>query len=162
MILFLDTEFTCLTREMQLLSLALVSADGKLEFYGERDDVPVEHCSRFVVDTVLPLMEGSPPVACNFLSLRSRVRSFFDELPERSTIACDSAFDMDLLTWLVGRPWPNQLYQYRLDLTRMSQTAAFIEAQASCHDARRPWHHALHDARALRAGYVAWDKLQNK
>lgn len=55
---FLDTEFTCLVRP-QLISLGIVSEDGK-EFYRElRDTWTLAGCSLFVLGWVLPwLSEG--------------------------------------------------------------------------------------------------------
>jgi hypothetical protein len=155
-ILILDTEFTDLTPDKELLSLALTSADGGLEFYGERNDVPVEHCSQFVRSEVLPLMTAQPPVAGDFLHLRARLLAFINELPEKGTLACDSYIDFDLFNWVVGRPWPQRLNGNRLNLAELTSLPVFLEAQARYHEEGHPYHHALNDVRGLRAGYQAW------
>lgn len=113
MILFLDTEFTTLTPWADLLSLALVSEDGALELYLERDDVPRNRCSPFVRESVLPHFGRYPAAVCNLQTLRKRVRAFVRALPEVATVACDFSGDMDLLTSAVGEPWPARLHWER-------------------------------------------------
>ncbi|HEJ2935049.1 hypothetical protein [Pseudomonas aeruginosa] len=52
--LYLDTEFTSLSLDRRLISLALVAEDGA-EFYVELlDGWPEDACSEFTVETVLP------------------------------------------------------------------------------------------------------------
>lgn len=52
--IFLDTEFTDLTQNAMLISIALVDEDGKY-FYAEVNDPKIEEVSsQFVKDTVLP------------------------------------------------------------------------------------------------------------
>jgi hypothetical protein len=161
MLLFLDTEFTTfLDPEMELLSIGLVSEDGQHQFYGERSDVPEERCSDFVREAVLPLMERKPPVACDWATLRDRLRAFIDQLPELATVACDSWFDFDLMRWLLGETWPERLGPTRLDLGPWTMTGVFAEGQAAFHESGFPYHHALNDARGLRAGYLAWREAQ--
>lgn len=156
MILFLDTEFTQLGPDMELLSLALVSDGGQFEFYGERNDVPVEHCSTFAREAVLPLMKAEPPIAGDFLNLRSRLRAFLVAQTETSILACDSYFDIDLFQQVVGEPWPGLLSTSRVDLTEVLSNPQFLHAQANYHSSGHTYHHALNDARALRAGWLAW------
>ena len=55
--LFLDCEFTQLTRDAKLVSLALVS-EASHEFYVELTDTyRVEDCSDFVIQNVLPQLD---------------------------------------------------------------------------------------------------------
>lgn len=156
MMLILDTEFTDLAPDMELLSLALTSVDGRYEFYGERNDVPAAHCSGFVREAVLPLMTAQPPEAGDFLNLRARLRDFVESMPETATLACDSWWDFDLLCWVVGEPWPERLTPKRFDLGRLTGIPVFADAQACYHELGHPYHHALNDVRGLRAGYRAW------
>jgi hypothetical protein len=156
MLLFLDTEFTTdLDLEMELLSIGLISEDEQYQFYGERSDVPEQRCTDFVRQAVLPLMDRKPPVATDWATLRGRLREFVDQLPEPVTVACDSWFDFDLMAWLLGEPWPDKLAPRRFDL-RQWMGAAFAEAQSAFHASGFPYHHALNDAKGLRAGYLAW------
>ncbi len=158
MILFLDTEFTDISPEMVLLSVAMVSADGRHEFYGERNDVPLRICSRFVREAVLPLMTAQPPISGDFANLRTRLRAFIEGLPEQGQLACDSFYDIDLLTWVIGEPWPKKLAPNRLDLNQWTSIPVFANAQALYHESGHPYHHALNDVHGLRAGYLAWLK----
>ena len=155
MILFLDTEFTDISPDMELLSVALVSADGAFEFYGERNDVPPAQCSHFVRSAVLPQLTAPPPVSGDRSNLRPRLFAFIEGLPEKSRLACDSVFDMDLFIDLGGLPWPQRLDTHRLVLNVWMSAPAFVTAQHGYHAAGHPYHHALHDARGLRAGYLA-------
>jgi hypothetical protein len=156
MILILDTEFTDVAPDMELLSLALVSTDGRHEFYGERNDVPVDRCSRFVREAVLPLMDAKAPVSGDLSNLCSRLRTFLDGLPEAATLACDSGYDVQLFCEAIGEPWPERLRRERIDLSMWTALPVFAEAQALYHEMGHPYHHALNDVRALRAGYQAW------
>lgn len=59
MLIYLDTEFTELARDAKLLSIGLVSENGT-SFYAElADGWCLDDCSDFVVQVVLPLMEGN-------------------------------------------------------------------------------------------------------
>jgi len=155
MILFLDTEFTTLTPWADLLSLALVSDDGALEFYAERNDVPHKRCSHFVRESVLPHFGRHPAAVCNLVDMRKRLRAFVNALPEAATVACDFSGDMDLLGSAIGAPWPAQLHLDRLPLDTLVTSAGWIAAEDEYFSAGHPRHHALHDARALRCAYLA-------
>jgi hypothetical protein len=156
MILFLDTEFTDLSPEMELLSLALVSVDGDYEFYGERNDVPAAQCSHFVRSAVLPQLTAPPPISGDRAHLQARLRAFVESLREVARLACDSNFDMELFVDLIGLPWPEQLNPMRLQMerTRWFYDQDFVLARSRYHTAGHPCHHALHDAHGLRAGYL--------
>ena len=80
MLVFLDTEFTRLTRP-DLISMGLVTEDGR-EFYAERTDYFETHCSDFVRETVKPLLGRVPGAACSQAELTDRVREWFRHLPE--------------------------------------------------------------------------------
>lgn len=53
--LFLDTEWADLAGD-ELVSLALISGDGRLRFYAERGPLPPEP-TRFVEESVYPLLD---------------------------------------------------------------------------------------------------------
>ncbi len=56
--LYLDTEFTALSPDCQLISLALVAPGGP-EFYVELEDGwSLDDCSAFVIEVVLPQLDG--------------------------------------------------------------------------------------------------------
>jgi len=56
-LLFLDTEFTGLMADPNLISIALVSEDTR-EFYAELTDTWDMECDEFVQEQVLPLLDG--------------------------------------------------------------------------------------------------------
>lgn len=56
MLVFLDTEFTDLDSP-RLISIGLVAQDGQ-QFYGELTDWKLQECSSFVIEAVLPHLEG--------------------------------------------------------------------------------------------------------
>lgn len=160
MILILDCEFSDISPEMELLSLALISLDGEHEFYGERTDVPREHCSTFVRHAVLPQMNAAPPVSGDIQNLRARLRAFVEALPDTATLACDSFYDIELFSWAIGKPWPKKLDGNRLNLAKYTSIPAFSQAQHRFHAAGHSYHHALNDVRALRAGMLAWQEYR--
>ena len=164
MLVFLDTEFTAFVRP-DLISLALVSEDGR-EFYAERTDYYPEDCNDFVKETVLPLLGRVPDAACTRPELTNRVREWFKQLPEPSTVIFDYDWDWKLLAVaMLGRPhskppgdFAKQLY---LDSSAITHPV-FERAQNFTYTQQWPPHHALADARALRAGYRAWHQFMEK
>lgn len=155
-LLFLDTEFTNLIGVRELLSLALVSEDGTREFYAERIDVPPADCSEFVREVVLPLFGRVPGAAGTLYDLQWGLRRFLNRLPAPVQIACDHAPDFDLLRTTLGSAWPDHVWPRRLKLEAWQTGPAWAEAEAAYFEGGHPMHHALEDARALRAGYRAW------
>ena len=158
MLVFLDTEFTRLTRP-DLISMGLVTEDGR-EFYAERTDYFETQCSDFVRETVQPLLGRVPGAACSQPELTNRVREWFKQLPELATVVFDSEKDWFLLAVaMLGRPhskppgdFAKRLY---LDSAIITQPV-FEQAHKLAYTQAWPRHHALADARALRAGYRAF------
>jgi hypothetical protein len=157
MLVFLDTEFTDFVQP-GLISIALVAEDGR-EFYAERTDYRQGDCTDFVRSAVLPLLGRVPGAACTAGQLTARVRQWFEALPEQATLVYDAERDWLLLAqaWLGGGhqgPPANVGGRLYLD-SRMTAQALFEQAQQSVYCKAWPVHHALADARALRAGYFA-------
>ena len=155
MLIFLDTEFTNLA-ERELISIALVSEDGQRVFYRERLDFDQERCSGFVQAKVLPLLGRCGHVAVQGNQLSEQTRTWFSTLPRSVVIACDSEWDWQIFGEVIGHPLPANITG-RFDLRPLIDTAVFHHAVCRYHDqSDRPWHHALHDAYAHRAGWLAW------
>ena len=154
MLVFLDTEFSDFAKP-DLISLALVAEDGR-EFYAERTDYRQNECSAFVQEIVLPLLGRVPGAACDSAELALRLRTWFHALPEPSIIIFDYQTDWDLLAGAMpGRPldsFATPLYLNGYAITH----PIFEQAQNLTYTQAWPPHHALADARALRAGYRAW------
>ena len=156
MLLFLDTEFTDFI-DCELISIGMVSEDGQHVFYAERNDYRREWASDFVRMAVVPYLGYQPEALCTRDELKVRLWAWFATLPRRVQIACDSMHDRDLLWDALDEGLPPNLDQKRFELASLIDTLAFHEAVCKYHEHPGcPWHHALHDAHAHRAGWLAW------
>lgn len=158
MLIFLDTEFTDFAKP-DLISIALVCEDGR-EFYAERTDYHRDACSKFVRETVIPLLGDVPDAACSRSELTQRLHAWFEQLPEPATIVYDFEGDWLLLADAIlgrGSRNPPANFGEPLHLGNSSIThPVFEQAQNLTYTENWPPHHALVDARALMAGYRAW------
>lgn len=155
MLLFLDTEHTgfALSRP-KLISIGIVSEDGHREFYVELGDTwGAGDCSEFVKREVLPLLDGRPtPLTV----ARKHMISWLADAPRSVQAACDSVIDFNLLLWLLGDVRPYNLKPTYYDLAPLIDTSTYHQTVLSYYDANNREHHALADARAYRAGWLAW------
>ncbi len=156
MLVFLDTEYTGDDEPApKLISIALVAEDGQREFYAELSDGwRVEDCNSFVQRAVLPHLD-----AANVLSrteLRSALRQWLCAGPRSIRIATDSPIDFEILANLLADEWPKNLAVDRYDLRALVDSGAFHRAVQRYFGSGRNEHHALHDARALRFGWLAY------
>lgn len=157
MLVFIDTEFTNLEKRT-LISIALVAQDGR-EFYAECTDYPEAQCSDFVQEIVLPLLGRVPGAACSRSELTERLRDWFDGLEAPVTIVFDYLGDWLLLLLACGGGKPPASLGDKLHLGEYTiNHPVFEQAQNAVYaqDQRLAQHHALADARALKAGYNAW------
>ena len=135
--LYIDTEFTQLSAERRLISLALVAADGA-EFYVELSDGWEQaDCSEFVVEVVLPQLDlathGRPRAeAC------AALHAFLAGLGAVEVVGDALAWDWPLLLDLLGRNGLPTHVSCREDVSLLSDLD----------DAAIP-HHALLDARLM-------------
>jgi len=167
MLLFVDTEFADV-HARELVSLALVSADGAFEFYAERDPLPASPTD-FVRSVVYPRLdrgvralpdEQFTPQLQNFLA---HVKAASPT--GRILVAYDFTADVHLLDFtLDGFKSPQEptppLYEV-FDLSRLGGDYALLvddifEKQP---EARARRHHALTDARVNRDAYRILVKL---
>lgn len=155
MLIFLDTEFTDFI-DRELISIGMESEDGQYVFYAERTDYRRDWASDFVKSAVLPFLGKCPEAICTRDGLRDRLWAWFATLPRHVQIACDSQHDQDLLWDAFGDGLPPNLDRQRYDLAHLIDTTAFHAAVRDYQAKHGGWHHALHDARANRAGWLAW------
>lgn len=159
MLIFLDTEFTDFL-DCELISIGLVSEDGQYEFYAERTDYPEQGCSEFVREAVWPHLGKRLEFQCSKEELKHRLWAWFATLPGEIQIATDSTHDRDLLWDALGEGLPSNLDKSVLDIRTLIDTPAFNDAVCQYHaQPNQPWHHALHDARAHRDGWIAWKRV---
>lgn len=153
MLIFLDTEYTD-PLNCDLISIGMVSEDKQYELYVERSDFSRECCNKFVQATVLPQL-GMHGSALSRDQLAARLKSWFAALPRSITIACDSVTDWELLLDALNNECPPNLIG-RYDLRGHIDLSVFHRAVVEYHERNGAWHHALHDARAHRHGWLAW------
>ena len=149
--LFLDTEFTS-PETKQLISVGIISEDGQHLFYGELNDYDESLCNRFVCESVLPHLEHN---GMSRDQLAGALRDWFATLPRRVFFSCDSYDDIKLVLTLLGER-PANLIENWLHLRSLIDTSIYHNAVEAYHTPDKPWHHALHDAAAHRAGWLAW------
>ncbi|MBB5192297.1 spore maturation protein CgeB [Silvimonas terrae] len=159
MLLLMDTEFTDFV-DRELISIALVSEDGHKELYLEVQDFDRAKCNGFVQSVVWAQLGRDHSAVVRKNDLREQISTWFAELPAEITVACDSQHDRDLLRQVLGGTYPANLTAW-FDLRPLLETEVFERAVNEYHEAGHPQHHALHDARASRAGWLAWVKANN-
>ena len=169
--IFIDTEFNRLpytdewgqdmdpTRHLKLISIGLVGLREEDSLYIELADGWAENdCNAFTLDTVLPLLEQGDATKTTEdaqLAIAAWLNSF-----KAPVIVCDTLIDWLWLMRLLGSSWPAQLDPVEgcqlAQFNYSSQAEIFDQTYESYFDViLKPQHHALHDAKALRAGYLA-------
>lgn len=158
--LFLDTEWAD-AAGTELVSLALVSADGQYRFYAERDPLPSAP-TRFVAENVYPLLDrGAVALKDRLFSLT--LRRFLTSV-EAPSVLFDCHTDGVLLRHAIADfdiyANPKKLVPaVRPVLTLMHRGfhfTALLESWFAADPARAARrHHAAVDAEALRATWLA-------
>lgn len=161
--IYFDLEFSSLSRDGELISLGAVEAITGLEFYGEVTPLPT-NCTPFVEQEVLPQLTGQGEPLEMLLSRFAKWLSSFDRRPIE--LLSDSRWDIFILRKAVtgDRSFaPGKLtLGHDLAVTLLDLPALGCDARERYGDAAslelakdpRP-HHALVDARCLRAGMPA-------
>jgi diamine N-acetyltransferase len=137
---FVDTEFTQLLQP-QLISIGAVSTDANA-FYCELSCWPREEASAFVVQNVLPLLDGDA------VPHATAAQAFAAWLDERATqpltVVSDSAYDRWALADLLG----GESLPIGMNWQRVPLAYEALDSVVASMGLRR--HHALDDARGLR------------
>lgn len=135
--LYLDTEFTSLSADYRLISLALVDPAGA-EFYVELSDGwDAADCSEFVQDIVLPQLDLARH-GHSRNQARAALQQFLQGYSAVEIVSDALAWDWPLLLELLGRPGLPAHISCREDTTLLSDLD----------EAAIP-HHALLDARLM-------------
>ena len=150
---YLDTEFTHFTHP-NLISIGLVADNGR-EFYAVLKNFPLNKCSVFVREVVLPIIEHWPSTTLYRSGLRQSLKQWLNEAAEPLEIVCDFATDADLLIELIDGYTAHVLRAFNITgvtVLSAAQCEQITDAVDSYFSAPRDWprHHALEDARALR------------
>jgi hypothetical protein len=165
--LFYDCEFTDLTPDSDLLSIGFVASDFSHELYIELLDAEVRLSSDFVRSEVIPLFGKHNPEVLTRAAAAVRIEEWLDDLRDgdrsRQIVALsDSAWDwqhlIELFVTMPGEEtWArkfNVVGRYvSTAFTSGRQSVAFDAALEVYHRQHQERHHALVDARALKAAY---------
>lgn len=149
--------------EGKLISIGLISEDGR-EFYAELvDNYTQTDCNEFVIDTVLPLLGDGQKLRWHELIVR--LGGWIEDFEQPVTIATDSmTWDWDWIWKLFTEPgtWPDNLNQQSLLLTMnyIHDYDKFTEAIERAFERGLRRHHALDDARANRIGWAASENMK--
>ena len=149
LLLFIDTEFTDFLN-MEMISIGLVSLCGQHTFYREINDFNPKRCSRFVRETVLPLLGKEPQAIQPRWKVRAELAAWLVEFEqERILIAFDYEADWLLFQDLL-KDVPLRIQA--IDIAPMMDVE-ILSATFEVHQ----WtpHHALTDAQANRIAYMA-------
>lgn len=164
MLVFMDSEFTQLSDYARLVSIGLISEDGRRHFYAETAGVyERRHCSPFTRDVVLPLL-GPRELRMPWPLLSAKLAQWLVEFDEPIEIAIDSLhWDWRWIKAMyngnAGMPaWPANLGRdpYLLNMNYVQDFDRFKELLElkSFENGLRP-HHALDDAKANRLAWLA-------
>jgi hypothetical protein len=152
--IFFDTEFTQLSHEAKLISVGLVSEDGR-EFYAELSDTwCLGDCSDFVKSDVLPHLEGGHALMTQ-TELCLRMGNWLESFEVPVHLVTDAP------TW--DWPWLDYIFDEDHLLPANLERSPVLFAPSEqvlntlCHQGQFRCHHALDDARTLR---LAWLEKQ--
>lgn len=167
--LFVDTEFTDF-KDMEMISIGMISEDGKHEFYREVSDYHEYYRSDFVNLNIMPLLEG---IAIPHAQVAAELKEFLDALPaDEVTFAVDYVGDWNLLYKLLLIAPPKKVNHAanfnHIFLERAKALGATTQeefdldygimedaTEAYFKDVDQRQHHSLVDARAMRHGFLA-------
>ncbi|NMG47781.1 hypothetical protein GO613_06685 [Azoarcus communis] len=165
MLIFLDTEFTDLTDDAALISLGIVTEEMST-FYAETHASNWQtEASNFVRQHVVPQLTGCTE---DRMAIAHRLRSWLLALDDKpAQLVIDSEHDWRQIWRLFDEHggWPSSLAPQPIYFTPWSASSFAVRDAAEF--ARTTFfaqhglmdHHALNDARALRASYLAAAKI---
>lgn len=166
--IFYDCEFTALSPDADLLSIGFTACDFQAELYIELSDAEVHRSSDFVKDVVLPLFGTHNPEVLTRDAAATRIEAWFDDLRKGDRdrpiiMVSDNPWDwthfIELLptrdpakqSWASESNVFGRLVSSMLESSRQHQ--AFADGQEAYFSKHEGRHHALVDARALKAAY---------
>ncbi|MBL7913964.1 MAG: 3'-5' exoribonuclease [Bacteroidia bacterium] len=171
-LIFLDTEFTNLTFQSELISIALVDEAGN-GFYGECDDFNKNTCSDFVYQNVIPQLGNLPTIVDTLISVRGNYHQIARSVYEFIESYKDDSYKVTIVTDVAYYDWkfffklpcfkpnlPEYISPFPIDLNSMilarngttdisrNSLSSFPE---SIHGIKL--HHAYYDAMLLKECY---------
>ena len=98
-VLFLDTEFSDFINT-EMISMGIVSLDGKDEFYVELNDYRPKACSEFTRRNVIPLLD-LPKYGKSRNEASARLYCWLEELGEECVLCPDNNVDWEIFADLI-------------------------------------------------------------
>lgn len=157
-LIFFDTEFTDLAVDPKLISIGLISEDGAM-FYAELNDTYDQaQCSDFVVEAVLPHLEGGAR-RISEAELALRLGNWIEGLGDPVQLVTDStAWDWPWIQELFSLPgvWPANLDGKPVNILNLVDADRFdqVTEDVFALNPQLRRHHALDDAVANRLAYL--------
>lgn len=173
---FLDCEFTNFDQP-KLISIALVTEDGKQSFYAELTDTYSQSdCSEFVIQHVLPLLDAkefSLPETGGYSNVHAKMTfaqcseylsRWFDYLDDKVVVFNDAPhYDFTLLTEVLYDHWPAQLRKKCHQIASRTIEGQERYEKTTEEEFKKGFrqHHALDDAKVMILAYKAMNRRHN-
>lgn len=160
---FFDCEFTKLQQPLdpepnELISIGCISEAGE-KFYAENSCYQVEHCSEFVVETVLPLLDGFDYLM-HYSMIAKQLRTWIESFEGEVKMWSDAPYwDWQHVKHMFDNyGWPTNLKREAVHLTfpssiQITRFKAAVEDAFKSFEPKLRRHHALDDAIANRYGF---------
>lgn len=156
--IFLDTKFTDF-RDCELISIGLVSEDGAFQFYAERSDFLLARCSEWTLHHILPMLASTSQTSMTRAQLSDALWDWFQALPEPATLLYDYSTDWCLLAEALlshgQRRIPPTIASVQ-SMAELKRDPVFSATAERYYASGQPRYHALTEAQAMRAGWMAW------
>lgn len=162
--IFFDTEFSSLEVDAKMLSAGFVSANGQELYVEVKDSIDPAKCSPFVLETVLPLLQGGPHLF-TLSEIARKLKGWIEAMSSEVVLVSDlPAIDWPLIHDLF------EAYGWPENLSKRCEPVSFwipkhSEEVFHCalkeywleHESKR--HHALIDAMSL---FDGWGKVNSR
>jgi hypothetical protein len=171
--IFFDTEFTNLTPDAELISIGFVSEDGQEAYYAELAGWDETKVSDFTREVVLPLLDQPKNSRLTSAQCAAAVAHWLSQFNAEIELVSDSSWDWRLLCRLLGDYFRQQdehsailvterdgdlsIHYQLFSLASAQEERIYLQAIKPLFRGRE--HHALVDARALRAGVLAVESI---
>ena len=166
MLIFFDTKFSDLSIDPRLISIGLISEDGR-EFYAELSDTyEPKDCGAFTQEAVLPHLQGGEALM-PMHRLTLRLGNWLESFEQPVKLATDSlTWDWPWIQEIFSEPgtWPENLDSQPASLYQLIDSPFFERVVQQTFEKREPrlrCHHALDDAKANKLAYLAWTTYKN-
>ncbi len=149
---FIDAEFPDWD-DLRPISVGVISETGESLYFEINEGWKMEDCSEFVIENVLPLLEGGNK-SVSLQDARRNIYKWILSFCQHPTFVCDSHYDIDIFKNLL----PALTSKYNLiTFDQKSEWELFTKIQKLAFEemGERSKHHALNDAKALRKAYLA-------